>query len=230
MIMLFYNKGGLCVEFSAVPTACHFSQIEPHQLSSFLTASGRSAEVSQRGRRSEHGRAGERCGRVIRAEIWCRRTLGNRTLVSGVGPGGLFAEAFSCTGTPHLPVSVIAAEPLEVLFIDYRRIQHQCPAGCGFHGQLIRNMLSVLAHKNQTLTRKLWHVTRRTTRQKLLSYLSAVATEQNSDQITIPFNRQDLADYLAVDRSAMSSELARMQNEGILRYHRNHFTLLRRED
>jgi CRP-like cAMP-binding protein len=220
--------------FPAVLTACPlFSQIEPHQLQQLLNCLGavrrrypKGGVVLSMGEPvSDVGIVIEGGVHVVQEDFW-----GNRTLVSGVGPGGLFAEAFSCTGTPHLPVSVIAAEPLEVLFIDYRRIQHQCPAGCGFHGQLIRNMLSVLAHKNQTLTRKLWHVTRRTTRQKLLSYLSAVATEQNSDQITIPFNRQDLADYLAVDRSAMSSELARMQNEGILRYHRNHFTLLRQED
>lgn len=159
---------------------------------------------------------------VVQEDFW-----GVRTLLSAVGPGGLFAEAFSMTGTLHLPVSALAAEDVEVLFVDYSRIASQCPMGCDFHGQLIRNMLNILAHKNLTLTQKLWHVTRRTTRQKLLSYLSSVSAELGQQEFSIPYNRQDLADFLAVDRSAMSSELARMQKEGILRYERNNFTLLK---
>ena len=161
---------------------------------------------------------------ILQEDFW-----GNRSILAGIGPGGLFGEAFACAGTERLPVSVLAVEPCEVLFIDYRRIVTTCPSACTYHAALIRNMIGVLAGKNVQLTQKLWQVTRRTTRQKLLSYLSAEAAATGNNPVTVPFSRQELADYLAVDRSAMSSELSRMQREGLLRCDRSRFTLLRED-
>ena len=100
-----------------------------------------------------------------------------------------------------------------------------CPLACQFHGRLIRNLLAVLAQKNKMLTRKLEHMSRRTTREKLLSYLSEQSQRAGSPVFDIPFNRQQLADFLSVDRSAMSAELCRMRDEGILSFNRNHFVL-----
>jgi CRP-like cAMP-binding protein len=94
---------------------------------------------------------------------------------------------------------------------------------------LIKNLVKDLAQKNILLMRKMEYITRRTTREKLLAYLSFQAQQSKSDTFKIPYNRQELADYLSIDRSAMSSELGRMRTEGILRCNKNNFVLLRKE-
>jgi CRP-like cAMP-binding protein len=157
---------------------------------------------------------------VIQEDFW-----GNRTILTHVTPGELFGEAFACAPVPNLPVSVIAAEKSEILLIDANRIITTCPAACTFHARLIANMLEILSMKNINLIQKIEHITKRTTREKLLSYLSEQARKAKNPSFDIPFNRQELADYLSVDRSAMSAELSKMQEEGILRYKRNHFEL-----
>jgi CRP-like cAMP-binding protein len=162
---------------------------------------------------------------VLQEDFW-----GNRTILAHVGPGGLFAEAFSCAEVDKLPVSVIAAEPSDILFIDYKRIATTCSSACTFHTGLIKNMMHILAQKNVQLTQKIEHVTGRTTRAKLLAYLSAQARKAADNIFEIPFSRQELADYLSVDRSAMSNELCKMRDEGILRFHKNRFELLEPEN
>jgi CRP-like cAMP-binding protein len=157
---------------------------------------------------------------VIQEDYW-----GNRAILTRVEPGELFAESFCCARTERLPVSVLALEDSAALFLDFYKIINVCTNACGFHNTLIKNMLQVLAKKSVALTRKLEDVTQRTTRDKLLSYLSQRALETASSSFSIPFNRQQLADYLAVDRSALSAELSRMQAAGLLRYHKNHFEL-----
>jgi CRP-like cAMP-binding protein len=161
--------------------------------------------------------------RVVREDFW-----GNRNILAHIPPSGLFGEAFSCAGVDRLPVGVTAAEKSEVLFIDCKRIAAVCSAACAFHTGLVRNLLAVLARKNVALTQKMEHLTRRSTREKLLSYLSEQAERAGGALFSIPFNRQELADYLSVDRSAMSAELSRMRDERLLRCRRNHFELLRR--
>lgn len=160
--------------------------------------------------------------RVIQEDFW-----GNRAILAHIGPGGLFGEAFSCAGTDRLPVSVVASEKSEVMMVDYRKIVTACTSACVFHTRLVMNMLRILAEKNIMLTRKIEHLSLRTIRERLLSFLSVQAVQAKSDVVEIPFNRQELADYLCVDRSALSRELGLMQNEGILRYDKNRFELLR---
>lgn len=157
---------------------------------------------------------------VLREDFW-----GNREILTRIEPGGLFGEAFACANVDRLPVSVMAAEESEILLVNCKLIFMSCPSACSFHAVLIRNLTRVLAEKNVTLTQKLEHVTRRTTRDKLLSYLSEQAKLAEGKVFDIPFNRQELADYLSVDRSAMSAELSRMRDENLLRWHRNHFEL-----
>jgi CRP-like cAMP-binding protein len=158
---------------------------------------------------------------VILEDYW-----GNRAIIARVGPGELFAEAFCCAGVKNIPVSVMASGQSEILFVDFARAAWTCPSSCEFHSLLVRNMLRILARKNVTLMRKIEHVTRHTTREKLLSYLSERAHEAGSGAFEIPFSRQELADYLSVERSAMSNELSKMRGENILRYEKNHFELL----
>ena len=158
---------------------------------------------------------------VIKEDYW-----GARAILAHIEPGGLFGEAFTCAGIDQLPLSVSAAEKTEVLLIDYRRIIQTCSNACNFHTRLVMNMLRLLARKNIMLTQKIEVLTRKTTREKLLSYLSAQAIHAGSSRFQIPFNRQALADYLSVERSAMSAELSKMQRDGLIKTDRRHFELL----
>ncbi|MDR2109378.1 MAG: Crp/Fnr family transcriptional regulator [Coriobacteriales bacterium] len=158
---------------------------------------------------------------VIREDFW-----GNRAIIARLLPADLFAEAFVCAGVERLPVSVVSLNTTTVLFLDFKRIIGVCSAACAFHSSLIGNMLRVLASKNVNLTRKLEDLTQRSTREKLLSYLSRQAAGAGRASFAIPFNRRELADYLGVDRSALSAEMSRMRDAGLIRYRKNHFELL----
>ena len=150
---------------------------------------------------------------IVREDFW-----GRRSIVGLAGPGEIFAESYALAGEP-LEVSVLAASDARVLFL---RVETAL-TGCG---QLTRNLTALLAEKNLTLTRKMRHMARRTTREKLLSYLSAQALRSGGAEFDIPMDRQQLADYLAVDRSAMSAALGKLRDEGVLEFRKNHFHLL----
>lgn len=151
---------------------------------------------------------------------------GNREIVGKVDAGGIFAEVFACLRDVPLSVTATAVAPTQVLFFDAERLQQMCPTACGCHSRVLQNLLRLLAEKNYDLTEKLEHISRRTTREKLLSYLVAQSRAAHSVEFIIPFNRQQLADYLAVDRSAMSKELARMRADGLIECERSRFRLL----
>lgn len=160
------------------------------------------------------------------AQIIYEDIFGNRSILGALNPGELFGEAFSCTATSKLPVSVVALTDCDILFIDYQRILTTCPSSCAFHHQLIENMVQILANKNVLLNQKIRYLSKRTTREKLLCYLSDQAKAAESRNFTIPFQRQELADFLCVERSAMSSELGKLKKEGLIDFHRSHFCLL----
>ena len=198
-----------------------FRNISPADLASLLDC------LDARERAYEKGawllRRGERTDRlglvlsgtvhILREDFW-----GNRSIVGLAGPGEIFAESYALAGEP-LEVSVLAASDARVLFL---RVETAL-TGCG---QLTRNLTALLAEKNLTLTRKMRHMARRTTREKLLSYLSAQALRSGGPEFDIPMDRQQLADYLAVDRSAMSAALGKLRDEGVLEFRKNHFRLL----
>lgn len=152
---------------------------------------------------------------------------GNRTIQAAMRPGDLFGETFACAGVSRLPVSVEADRPSRVLLIRLKQIIETCPSACGFHNRVVLNLLKVLAAKNLMLNGKLEITSRRTTRDKLLAYLSAQARAAGSDSFVIPFDRQGLADYLGVDRSALSAEIGKLRREGVLESYRSAFRLLR---
>ena len=151
---------------------------------------------------------------IIREDFW-----GNRSIVGLAGPGEIFAESYALAGKP-LAVSVLAATDGRSLFLDAGHLSRRLSA----------NLLALLAEKNLMLTEKMRHMARRTTREKLLSYLSAQALRAGTAEFDIPLDRQQLADFLAVDRSAMSAALGKLRDEGVLEFRKNHFRLLRRED
>lgn len=159
---------------------------------------------------------------IIQEDFW-----GNRNIMSSIGPGESFAETFACAPGAVLNVSVAAETSCQVMFLNVSRILNVCPSACEHHRRMLRNLLADLADKNMRFNEKLTHLGQRTTRAKLLSYLSAEARRKGSSVFDISFSRQQLADYLFVDRSGLSAELGRMRDEGLLEFHRNHFVLLR---
>ena len=157
---------------------------------------------------------------IIQEDIW-----GNRNILSKAEPGQTFAAAFACAPNSRLNVSVISETTVTVMFFNVKRILNVCPSACVHHSRLIRNLLSELAEKNLRFGEKLTHMGQRSTRAKIMSYLSAEAQRLGKYEFDIPFSRQQLADYLAVERSGLSSELGKMRGEGLLDFHKSHFIL-----
>ena len=151
---------------------------------------------------------------------------GNRSIVARIEPGELFGESFACAGVAELPVSVVANEDCKFLLIDCQRITVSCSNACAFHSQMIFNLLKTVAARNLEFHQKLEITSKRTTREKLMAYLLSQAKAKGSNSFTIPYDRQGLADYLGVERSAMSAELGKLRRDGILTTDRSRFTLL----
>lgn len=149
---------------------------------------------------------------------------GNRSIITSVSPGELFGQAY--LAGEAIMNDVAAAKDSTAVFFDAKRVLTTCSSACPFHNQVIRNLFFALSETNLRLVTKLGHIQKRTTREKLMSYLSLMAKKAGSNSFTIPFNRQELADFLSVDRSAMSAELCRMRDEGLLRFNKSSFTLM----
>lgn len=152
---------------------------------------------------------------------------GNTTVLDRIGPGQIFAETYACVPGEPLMVDVVAAEGTQVLFLNVERVLRVCSHTCAHHSKLIRNLLLLSAQKNLNLSRKIFYTSSKTIRGRLLSYLSYQARRNGTPSFTIPFNRQQLADYLNVERSALSNELSKMQRDGLLVVEKNRFTLTR---
>ena len=175
-------------------------------------------------------RQGERVGNImvlVRGKLHIQRDdyWGNRSIISVVSPGEMFGEAYAAPESGPILNDVLALEDSAVIFFDVKRIISVCPSACKFHSIAVQNLFFAISEKNRKLVRKLGVMSRRTTREKLIAYLSDEAKHQRSSSFSIPFNRQQLADFLSVDRSAMSNELCRMRDEGLLEFEKNRFVL-----
>ena len=158
---------------------------------------------------------------IQRDDYW-----GNRAIINPIAVGEMFGEAYIAPESGALLNDVVAVEDSAVIFFDVRRIITVCSSACRFHSMVVQNLFFAISEKNRKLVQKLGHMSKRSTREKLISYLSEEAKRHSSSSFTIPFNRQQLADFLSVDRSAMSNELCKMRDEGLLRFEKNSFTLL----
>ncbi|WP_367923985.1 Crp/Fnr family transcriptional regulator [uncultured Ruthenibacterium sp.] len=221
----------MCKEI--LKTTALFQGVAPEHMDAVLKCLG------ARRKQFEKGQSIYRAGEVVRSlgivlsgsvlvenqDFW-----GNETVLDRLGPGGIFAEAYACVAGEPLMVDVVARELAQVLFLDVERILQQCPQNCDDHGQLIRNLVTLCAQKNLSLSRKIFHTCAKTIRGRILSYLSYQAMRNGSNTFSIPFDRQQLAAYLGVDRSALSHELAKMQRDGLLKTSRNQFCLLDESD
>ena len=157
--------------------------------------------------------------REVREDWW-----GNRTVLAEHGPEGTICTEYACT-SGILDVSIVATEVTEVMYLDVGRAANVCSSSCEFHNRLVKNLMKSLASISMDMNRRLDQLSKRSTREKICAFLSDQARAAGSSDFVIGMNRQEMADYLGVDRSAMSSELGRMQRDGILEFQKNHFVL-----
>ncbi len=151
---------------------------------------------------------------------------GNRSIVGEVSASEMFGESYAVHDSSAILNDAVATADSTVAFFNVKRLMTVCSSACTFHSTVIQNLLIALTHKNRNLMQKLTHISKRTTREKLISYLSNQSKLAKSNSFSIPFNRQQLADFLSVDRSAMSNELCKMRDEGLIIFEKSNFTLL----
>lgn len=158
---------------------------------------------------------------VVREDV-----MGNRMIVAGLEEGEIFGETFVCAGLKESPVSVFAMEACRILWISVKKIVSTCATACSFHSRLITNLLELLARKNLYLNSKMELLSKRSMRDKIMSFLALQMEQHKNSSFEISLNRNELADYLCIDRSAMSRELSKLRDEGIIEYRKNCFTIL----
>lgn len=158
---------------------------------------------------------------MVKEDLW-----GNKTMLLRMRRDELFGETFACGEDTVSVVTFTVFEDARILFMPFDRVMHSCTMACAFHNRLIENMVRIIARKNRDLMRKVEVVSKRTIREKLLTYLSIQARMQESSYFEIPLGRVELAEYLCVDRSALTRELVKMKEEGLIDYDRNCFRIL----
>ena len=157
---------------------------------------------------------------MVKEDLW-----GNKTMLVRMHKNELFGETFACGSDNLSVVTFLVSEDAQILFMPFDRVMHSCTMACVFHHRLIENMVRVIAAKNRDLMRKVEVLSKRTIREKLLTYLSIQAQLRKSRYFEIPLGRVELAEYLCVDRSALTRELAKMKADGLIDYDRNCFRM-----
>jgi len=170
----------------------------------------------------------EKIGIIVSGEAYIIKEdiMGNRSIMSQIGPKEVFGEAIVCSVMQRSPVSVVTKGDCHVIFLRFLAITHRCRASCTFHGLLIQNMLRILAEKNMQLSAKLEFLGRKSLREKIAAFLLGEYERKGGQSFQIDFDRNALADFLCSDRSALSRELSRMRNEGLIEFRKNEFRLV----
>ena len=205
-----------------------FENIDPNRLLVMLQNLGVKRQQFAKGQQVFfEGDPAKEIGIVLSGQVQVVKEdyYGNRNLVALIEPSQLFGEAFACAGVEALPVSVVAVCESDIMLIRCERIIAPQEAD-EFHNQLVHNLLYVVASKNLILSRKIELISKRTTKEKLMAYLLSEAKCNGTASFRIPYNRQELADYLGVERSAMSAELSKLKKEGKINFHKNNFVIL----
>ena len=215
----------MSIQLSKIPI---FQGIEEPEIASLLQCLQATERTYQKGETIlSEGSITENMGIVLSgmALISCNDIWGNASILGNAAPGCVFAEIYACIPGQPLLVTVTAAEDTCILFINARRILTTCPNACPIHAKLARNLLTVCAYKSLQLSQRILHTSSKSIRGRLMSYFSECAKRAGSNSFVIPYNRQQLADYLNVDRSTMSNELSKMQKDGLLTYKKNYILL-----
>lgn len=240
MLLLYYNefdkyveistKGDFMKKYMDVIKKCPlFYDIEEDRLVKMLACLGARVEsFDKKYTVFSEGNPAKYIGIVLSGSVKIVQMdyYGNRSILGSAGVSEVFAEAFACAQVESVPVDVIANEPSQIMFIDCSHILYTCAKGCEFHKKLIFNLMKNLAVKNIGYHQKIDITSKRTTRDKLLTYLNYCSKKADSKSFSIPYDRQELADYLEVDRSGLSAEIGKLKKEGILENTKNNFILL----
>ncbi len=228
-----------CQKLTAVSL---FAGMQPEEIEAVLNCFGVQSAQYERGEVIfAAGQKIRQIGIVLSGKVMVERDdyWGNRSILAAVGEGEVFAETYACLSQARSDVNVVAAQHSEVLLLQVQKVLTLCPTACPFHRRILQNLLEVTANKNRLLavngddknrqlSLKLEILSRKTTREKLLAYLSyqaGMAPGGGKAAFVIPFNRQQLADYLSVDRSAMTVELGKLKKEGLIDFDRNTFRI-----
>ncbi len=206
-----------------------FSGIEEQNLLAMLECLGaRVCEYRKNSVIVAEGTAVKNLGIVLSGAVGISRVdyYGNRSIVATIEPSQLFGESFACAEVEAVPIDVVAEKDSEIMFIDCNRVTHSCCNACEFHFRIIYNLLKIVAEKNLMFNQKIEITSKRTTREKLMTYLSLMAKKNGSNSFHIPYDRQSLADFLEVERSGLSAEISKLRNEGIIESKRNYFKIL----
>ncbi len=206
-----------------------FNGIESEKLSSLLKCLDANVRTYKKGQIIfEEGDPAKYIGIILSGTVQIIRVdyYGNRSIITEITPPLIFGEAFACAGVTSLPVNAAASEDSEVMLIEASHITQSCSNACQFHGHLIFNLLKITSEKNIFFHQKSEITSKRSTREKLMTYLLIQAKKCGKNSFCIPFDRQELADYLEVDRSGLSAEISKLRHEGILECKRSNFTLL----
>ncbi|NLM01059.1 MAG: Crp/Fnr family transcriptional regulator [Treponema sp.] len=161
---------------------------------------------------------------IVEYDYW-----GNKSIIGNINTGDIFALSYASIPETKLQGDIIANEDCNILFLNIKKILNVCSNNCPHHNKLIHNLFSIAANKTLTIKKRMKHISFKTIRAKLISYLSEQAFENNDSHFTIKFNRQQLSEYLVVDRSALSNELSKMQKDGLIIYEKNKFKLIKIE-
>lgn len=157
---------------------------------------------------------------MVKEDLW-----GKKMILASMKSGEIFGESFVCGKYGSSLVSFQAAENCKILFLAFHRVLCSCNKSCSYHHKLIENMVTLMARKNMTLMNKMEILSKKSIRERVLTWLSQQAQLNGSERFESPMGRIELADYLCVDRSALTRELSRMKTDGLLDYHKNTFTM-----
>jgi CRP-like cAMP-binding protein len=206
-----------------------FGGIEDENLIQMLGCLGAKTETYRKNETVfSEGDSVETFGIVLSGEVQIVQNdyYGNRSILANIEASELFGETYACAEIDSLPVAVVASEDSEVMMLDVHHVTRACGNACSFHSQIIFNLVKIVAEKNLVFHRKIMVTSGRTTRDKLMAYLLSEAKRQNSDTFKIPYDRQELADYLEVERSGLSTEIGKLRREGVILADKNAFTIL----
>ena len=224
------ESGGSLKSYQEILKRCPlFEGIDANDLIAMLRCIGGHQLTAAKGQSVwREGEPATYVGLVLTGAVRMEREdyYGNRSIVAHIGPAELFGESYACAGAKSLPVSVVADEDSTVLLMDCRRITTTCSSACSFHSRIIYNLLRLVAEKNLVFDQKIQITSKRTTREKLMAYLMNQAKLHGSNSFVIPFDRQELADYLEVDRSGLSVEISKLKKDGRIINEKNRFTLI----
>jgi len=196
-----------------------FSGIGENELAPLLDCLAAQERSYGRGERIlSAGSAADKFGIVLSGQVDTvyEDVIGGRSIIGTFGPGQLFGDAFACSTQQILPVSIVADTDSAVVLIGIDCILRIREKDLRQYQLLMENLMRTLADKYVAISRKMVHLSGRTTRRKLLSYLSEQMRLAGGNPFTIPFNRQELADYLFIDRTGLSAEWSKLKQQGLL--------------